>query len=152
MTTSVEIKKLAPGEAAEFSALVTILNTVFENEKHVASMEYLSDLLSRDDLVVFVSTVSNKVVGGLTIYVLRSYYSGKSFAYIYDVGVLPEFQGKGIGKALINAVGCFCRENGLQEAYVEAEMDDADAIAFYKRTDYTYETRAVHFTYLFGGE
>lgn len=101
--------------------------------------------------MAFVATMNSTVIGGLTI-VLHGYYSVKPIAYIYDIGVRPDFQRKGIGKALINEVCNFGKERGFEDAYVEAESGDIDAVEFYRRTNFSREMNATHFTYTFDDE
>lgn len=112
----------------------------------------MSKLLYNPDFMVFIVTVKNKVVGGLTIYVLNSYYSLKPIAYIYDVGITPTFQGQGMGKALISEVCNYCKENGFEDAYVEAESDDIEAVGFYRKTRFSQEMNPIHFTYKFNSQ
>lgn len=142
-----EIKKLEENEISEFKNLIKIFNDVFENEGQIPDDNHLSKLLSNNDFLVFVVKTENNVVGGLTIYVLHSYYSEKPIAYIYDVGISPSFQGHGLGKALIEYVCNYCKLNKYEDAYVEAEADDIDAISFYRKTKFTTEMNATHFTY-----
>lgn len=142
-----EIKKLSSDCLTEFKSLIEIFRVVFENEEPAASEELLKKLLSNSDFLVFVVLSNNKVVGGLTIYVIHRYFGIKPIAYIYDVGVSPEFQGQGLGKALIAEVCNFCKKNDFESAYVEAESDDIDAVSFYRRTNFNTEMNAIHFTY-----
>jgi aminoglycoside 3-N-acetyltransferase I len=62
------------------------------------------------------------------------------------------YQGKGFGKALMAEVCLFCKQNNFEDAYVEAESDDIDAVNFYRRTKFTTEMNATHFTYSFSHE
>lgn len=142
-----EIKKLNSGSLANFKSLIEIFKDVFENDEPIANDEQLGKLLNNPDFFVFVVLLNNKVVGGLTIYVLHRYYDTKPIAYIYDVGISPDFQGQGLGKALIAEVCNFCKKNGLEDAYVEAESDDIDAVSFYRKTKFSSEMNAIHFTY-----
>lgn len=149
---TLEIKRLNPDEAEDFIKLIEIFKEVFENDATLPSKTYLTKLLSNPDFIVFVVKINHKVVGGLTIYVLHQYYIEKPSAYIYDVGISPEFQGKGIGIALISE-GCkFCKENGFEDAYLEAELDDNEAINFYRKTQISSEMKAIHFTYSFANK
>lgn len=109
---------------------------------------YLSDLLENEDFIVVVALDDGEVVGGLTVYVLRSYYESKPVAYIYDVGVHKDFQRKGIGLKLIEFLLAYCKENKFAYVYVEAEADDLDAIRFYEKTNSTSVLQATHFTYM----
>jgi aminoglycoside 3-N-acetyltransferase I len=43
----------------------------------------------------------------------------------------------------------YCRENGFEEAYVEAEAEDRPAVNFYRSTGADSELHATHFTYSF---
>lgn len=144
-----EIQKLGTDEISEFKSLVQIFRLVFENTEAGPDDNHLKKLISNPDFLVFVVKIDGCVVGGLTIYVLNQYYSAKPLAYIYDVGMAPGYQGKGLGKALISEVCSYCKTNGFDDAYVEAESDDMDAVRFYRKTNFTREMNATHFTYSF---
>lgn len=144
-----EIKKLNSGSLANFKSLIEMFKDVFENDEPVANDEQLGKLLTNPDFFVFVVLLNNEVVGGLTIYVLHRYFDTKPIAYIYDVGIRPDFQGQGLGKALIAEVCNFCKQNDFEDAYVEAESDDIDAVSFYRKTKFSSEMNAIHFTYDF---
>lgn len=147
-----EIKKLNHDDVADFRSLVEIFKIVFENEEQISDNGHLGKLLSKPDFLVFVVRQNSKIVGGLTIYILHRYYGTKPIAYIYDVGVSPEFQGKGLGKFLIAEVCKYCKDKGFEDAYVEAESDDIDAVHFYRKTKFSSEMNAIHFTYTFDNE
>lgn len=142
-----DINKLNLENLEDFKSLIEIFKIVFENNEPIAKDESLLKLLSNPDFLVFVLKLNNKVVGGLTIYVLHRYYEAKPIAYIYDVGVSPDFQSKGYGKALISEVCNYCKINGFDDAYVEAESNDIDAVEFYRKTKFSSEMNTIHFTY-----
>jgi aminoglycoside 3-N-acetyltransferase I len=144
-----EIKKLNHNEVSDFRNLVEIFKEVFENEAQISDNEQLSKLLSAPNFMVFVVRIDNKIVGGLTIYTLHRYYGTKPIAYIYDVSIASDFQGQGLGKALISEVCKYCKDNGFEDAYVEAESDDINAVNFYRKTKFNSEMNAIHFTYTF---
>lgn len=144
-----EIQKLKPNEVEDFRDLVKIFKDVFENEEQISQKKQLAKILSNPDFMVFVVKQNDKIVGGLTIYILQRYYGTKPVAYIYDVGVSPDFQAQGLGRSLIAEVCKYCKDNGFEEAYVEAESNDLDAVNFYKKTKFSSEMNAIHFTYTF---
>lgn len=144
-----KIKKLNHSEISDFRNLVEIFKNVFENEEQISDNDQMNKLLSNPDFMVFVVSLNNMIVGGLTIYILHRYYGIKPVAYIYDVGISPEFQDQGLGKALIAEVCKYCKENGFDDAYVEAESDDTDAVNFYRKTKFSSEVNAIHYTYTF---
>jgi aminoglycoside 3-N-acetyltransferase I len=144
-----EIKKLKSSEIADFKALIDVLLRVFESPDEMPDDQYLKELLSNRDFMAFVVKINDKVVGGLTVYVLPRYVGSQPIAYIYDVGMDPDFQRKGFGQALLREVCQFCKINGFEYAYVEAESDDTEAVNFYRKTGANHELKAIHFTYLF---
>lgn len=144
-----EIKKLTIHNTKRFVELLLVFKEVFDNDRELPDQDYLAKLLSNPDFFVFVAIDKGIVIAGVTIYVLHQYYSEKPLAYIYDVGVSQNYQGQGIGKSLISHICNYCKENGFEDAYVEAESDDIEAINFYRKTNFTGELKAIHFTYSF---
>ena len=55
---------------------------------------YLQQLLEKEDFFVFVALLNNKVVGGLTSYIMQQYYSQSPLVYIYDLAGKPSFSEK----------------------------------------------------------
>jgi len=52
---------------------------------------------------------------------------------IIALGILPQFQGGGIGKALVACIEKFAREQGRQRLMVVTTNDNLPALAFYQR-------------------
>ena len=52
---------------------------------------------------------------------------------ILALGVLPQYQGCGIGKALVVQVEKYTREQGRKQLYVVTTNDNLPALAFYQR-------------------
>ena len=144
---AMQVCKLGKNNLSDIRNLIEIFREVFEIEEDVPDNNHLSRLLSNSGFMVFVVKLNGEVAGGLTVYVLQSYYHAKPTAYIYDVGITPAFQGQGLGKALISEVCKFCKQHGFEVAYVEAESDDHDAVNFYRKTAFSKQMNATHFTY-----
>jgi aminoglycoside 3-N-acetyltransferase I len=145
-----QIEKLSSNHLNEFCDLINIFENVFEMKDFtMPAKEHLQLLLKKPDFMVFVAKENDQVVGGLTVYILDSYYRAKPSAYIYDVGILPEYQRKGVGKQLMVYLTQYCKEKGFEDAYVEAEADDKMALSFYRNTAFSSELHATHFTYSF---
>jgi aminoglycoside 3-N-acetyltransferase I len=146
------VKKLTPADLPAFKQLIQIFREVFEISTDSPTDEQLGKLLTDPGFWVFVVQYDAKIVGGLTVYVLPSYHHPKPQAYIYDVGISPDFQRRGLGKMLIKTVGDYCTGQGIENAYVEAEKQDSEAVSFYRQTNPSEEMEAVHFTYKFRQE
>lgn len=132
---NVIIRKLDIDSVKEFKDLIFLFEDVFEmDELQIPSDDYLKEKLSNKDFFVFVAMYNNKVIAGLTAYVMHQYYSTKPIIYIYDLAVLVEYQRKGIGKKLINEINLYCKNIGFDEVFVQADMEDDYAIDFYNST------------------
>src|SRR4051794_6601397 len=96
---NIEIKKLTQQEVVQFIDLIRLFEDVFEMKNFsIPDKDYLQMLLEEDNFLVFVAVSESKVVGGLTSYVLRQYYSRGPLAYVYDLAVATAFQRQGIGR------------------------------------------------------
>lgn len=146
--TEIQISVVGQNSVADFEALVAIFENVFEMEHHQRPpATYLAELLQRDDFIAVVAKHENKVVGGLTIYLLQQYYSREPLAYLYDLAVATDHQRKGIGRALIDFSRQYCWQRGCEELYVQAEAGDNHAVDFYRSTLPTAQDAVVQFSY-----
>lgn len=76
----------------------------------------------------FVAESANQIVGFLFYTPFR-----ERAVLIVAVGVLPKYQGKGIGKALIARVEAFAKDAGRSQLLVVTTNDNLPALAFYQR-------------------
>ena len=147
---SVTIKYLDKNDLSLFSELVDVFAIVFEMEGFVKPpKKQLQKCLSGDNFGAVVALKDGKVIGGLTVYYLEQYYSTSPLAYIYDLAVMPAHQRIGIGKKLIDFINNFCRANGFEEVFVQADRVDGHAVDFYRGTKPTAEEDVLHFYYAF---
>lgn len=59
--------------------------------------------------------------------------------YIKDVIVKPEYQGKGIGRVLINELLNYINDNGIEDTYISVELCAMpDKIPFYKKFEFDF--------------
>lgn len=143
----IHYKKLTKGDDEYFIDLILLFEDVFEMQNFkIPTREYLRKLLSKENFFVFVALLENKVIGGLTAYTLDQYYSTKPLVYIFDLAVKREFQRQGIGKNLISTINAYCKEAGVEEVFVQADLVDDYALDFYRSTGGIPED-VVHFTY-----
>ena len=144
---SVRYKKLGSADIATLTELINIYVEVFETENFLMpGREYLQNPLDNGNIIFCVALLGNTSIGGLTAYILPSVYSQSSEVYIYDLAVEQNMQRQGIGKNLISFLKKYCRELGHQEIYVQANIEDQQAIDFYKTTGGHFEN-VIHFSY-----
>ncbi|HYV91822.1 MAG TPA: GNAT family N-acetyltransferase [Chitinophagales bacterium] len=144
----IKIEKLNRNDIEKFIELIRVFEDVFKMKNFkIPDETYLLQLLAKDSFFVFVALLNNKVIGGLTSYIMQQYYSKSPLVYIYDLAVKTEFQRKGIGKMLITGNNNYCKDIGVEAVMVEADEVDDYAIKFYHSTGATAE-KVIHFDYL----
>jgi aminoglycoside 3-N-acetyltransferase I len=144
---NITTKQLTVGGTAEFVQMLRLFENVFEMQDfQMPDEDYLTLLLARKDLIVFIAQYEGIIVGALTAHVLPSYYFESSEVYIYDLAVETTFQRKGIGKKLLLALTEYCSLHGYKEFFVQADEPDTHALEFYRSTGGTAE-KVVHFYY-----
>ncbi len=144
----IEILILQSDNLNELHELITVFETVFEMENFKRpGQAHLQNLLNREHFFAVVAKNGNKIIGGLTVYILGQYYSEKPLAYIYDLAVLEDYQRKGVGGKLVEFTNEYCRQNGFEETFVQADKVDDYAIDFYRSTKPSGEEQVVHFSY-----
>ncbi len=145
----IEIKQLLTDDISLFTDLIYLFEHVFEMENfQIPSQKHLQSVLDNKDFFAIVAIKDNRVVGGLTVYILHQYYYEKPLAYIYDLAVSIQLQRQGIGKRLIDFTNTLCKEKGYEEVFVQAEKEDEHAVDFYRSTNAA-EKDVSHFYYSF---
>jgi aminoglycoside 3-N-acetyltransferase I len=129
---SLTIRRLVAGDEALADALFGLMSRVLDDPHMPTDLAYRRALLRRRELWIVAAFSQEKIVGGLTAHALPMTRAARSELFIYDLAVDPPCQRRGIGRALIE----FLREHALvgstSDAFVLAEADDDDAIAFYR--------------------
>lgn len=98
------------------------------NETHtIPSDKRLQELLENKTVHFYGVLVEDRVVAGMTIYILPSFYTNQDYYYIYDMAVLPEEQNKGYGSALLEFAKELGKKHQAEAVYIEA--DDIDTVA-----------------------
>ena len=133
----------------DFKGLLDVFEEVFQWVHYrYPTDEKLHHLLKNTNFLAVVAKIENQVVGGLTAYILDSYEVEKPSLYLHDLGVKVCFQNQGIGQQLINYLMAYAKQNDFQEIFVGTEQDDnEDAIAFYRKTPFTDETKVLQYSF-----
>ena len=95
---------------------------------------YLNWLWNRDNEGFFTAKVGGKIVGFVAGD--ANWFSKrerKRVGAIHEIVVLPEYQGQGIGKALMERVLNYFKEKGLDTAELWVGDENRKAFEFYKR-------------------
>ncbi|RAJ81933.1 aminoglycoside 3-N-acetyltransferase I [Chitinophaga dinghuensis] len=144
----VSISRLTSADIPAMIDLLHIFEAVFEMEDfELPANSYLDKLLSNKDFLVMAARDENgKVLGGLTAYVLPSYYEETAELYLYDLGVSPDAQRQGIGRLLLDSLKDYCKKGKFTEFFVQAVEGDTEAMRFYNATGGK-PLRVIHYDY-----
>ena len=97
----------------------------------IPSDEYLTNLLGNEHFIVVVAMMEKTVVGGLAAYVLEKFERQRREIYIYDLAVSDAHRRKGVASGTINALKKIAVAQGAYVIFVQADLEDGPAIAFY---------------------
>ncbi len=76
---------------------------------------------------VYVAEVEGKIAGYIVLWILPPE------GYIANVAVSPDYQGKGVGKALLKKAISVCEEEGVNSICLEVRRSNQTAISLYKK-------------------
>lgn len=94
---------------------------------------YLKDFYEQKKFVGYVCEENGEILG--CVFALRKISGSKEEIYINEMAVLPERQGQGIGKKLLNAIKEYSDENGLA-GVVLYTSEYAPASKFYEKNGF----------------
>ena len=137
VSASFTIHHLSPADVALMQAMSTMFGVVFEDTPtyHGArpSTAYLEGLLGKAHFIALAALSGGEVVGGLAAYELQKFERERSEVYIYDLAVVAAHRRQGIATALIAALRQIAAARGAHVIFVQADLEDAPAIALYER-------------------
>jgi len=120
---------IRPFRLGDYAAITAIWRaTGFEQEE--AGLDALARQLPWDSELVLVAEVDGQVVG-----VIVGTISG-SRAYFYRLAVHPDYQRRGIGRRLVQALEERFREKGVTQIVIMVKQDNEQAIPFYESLGY----------------
>jgi GNAT superfamily N-acetyltransferase len=128
--------EVAPAYGAQLAEPVQLLEESLRGGEPVAEdfVEALGEAVEAGELEVLAARVEGHVVGVAVLAYRLSISAARPFASIEDLYVRPEARRRGVGRALLEAVGERCASRGV--SYVEAQVEDEEAAAFYSALGY----------------
>lgn len=144
---AIGVERLGPSDRALARETFALLAEVFEEDHAELSDAYVAELLGRADFWVLAARVDGVVVGGLTAHTLMMTRRERSEVFLYDIAVHPDFQRRGIGRRLVDALRAQAAAAGVHMVFVAADDEDEHAIDFYRALGAT-PAKATFFEYV----
>jgi GNAT superfamily N-acetyltransferase len=131
--------QVAPTCSAELAEPLRLLEESLREGEPVAEdfVEMLREAVEAGAVEVLAARAEGRVVGVAVLVYRLSISAAGLFASIEDLYVRPEARRRGAGQALLEAVEERCASRGV--SYVEAQVEDEGAAAFYSALGYEEE-------------
>lgn len=112
---------------------IKLMKEIIEDDEMVFSEEKLLDFINDKNNYGFISLEDNKVVGFIYCYSLLK-PDGRYMCYVHSVGVLPSYQGKGIGSKLFEyMINYLEKENKNYKYFLLTSEDNMVAQKLYDK-------------------
>jgi len=111
---------------------IPLMKDVLEDDNMVFNLEEMKNYLELPQNKGFVVKVDNKIVGFTYCYDLRR-PDGKTMFYMHSVGLLPEYQNRGLGTKLLAFARDYARENSYSEMFVITDKGNPRACHVYEK-------------------
>jgi aminoglycoside 3-N-acetyltransferase I len=132
-----DIRTLGPCDIALMRAMLALFSDAFEDPQNYASAppssDYLQGLIASPTFIAVVALDGSQVVGGIAAYELPKFEQARSEIYIYDLAVAATHRRRGVATAMIEQLKAIAANRGAWVIYVQADHDDAPAIALYTK-------------------
>ncbi|HET9471308.1 MAG TPA: GNAT family N-acetyltransferase, partial [Usitatibacter sp.] len=127
------IAPLAPADREGWEPLARGYKAFYKTETSAAEYDAAwARILARGDVFGIGAKVDGKLVG-IAHYLLHASAWADRVCYLQDLFVAPEARGRGIARALIEAVAQAAREARATRCYWHTQEDNATARALYDR-------------------
>ena len=102
-----------------------------DKQKQIRALQML--LQNPDNACIFVADCSGQAIAMCSAQLLLSTAEGGYKALVEDVVVSPEFQGRNIGKRLLEQVELWARQKNIKRLDLAPDLDNEKGLAFYKK-------------------
>jgi len=109
--------------------------------------ECVTDFLKNSMNWIFVCILDNRIIGFIYGYELNRLNRAENMLYIHEVGILPDFQRKGIGTELIERLKKECHRKNIYKMFLFTQKSNIGACKLYDKTGgkTTLDSTAVRF-------
>ncbi len=124
--------------AADIPDLVALLRILFAIEQDFQAdpekqVEGLARLIASPAMahIAVAREQGGRVVAMVSAQLVISTAEGAPSAWIEDMVVAPDWQGRGVGRRILDSVLAWAKDQGATRAQLLADLDNAPALAYY---------------------
>jgi GNAT superfamily N-acetyltransferase len=132
--------EVAPVTATALAEPLTLLEEALRDGEPVPKdfANSLRKAVETEEVEVLAARKEGRIQGVAVLAYRLNVSAGGQFASIEDLYVRPEARRQGVGRALLQAADERCAERGI--SYIEVQVEEEKAEAFYAALDYDLET------------
>ena len=123
--------EIGRGRPGDLDALERLENIAFDGDR--LSRRSLRYFIGAQACELLVARARDQAADRLAGYALVGFRRGSQRARLYSIAVDPAASGRGLGKALMRACENVARARGCDRLGLEVRIDNAGAIALYRR-------------------
>lgn len=109
------------------------MREVIEDDEMVYAPEALSAFIDTPNTFGFTAKVNGKIAGFAYAYALVRPDKISPMLYLHSIGLLPGYQGQGLGTKLMEYVISFAKEKGFSECFVITDKGNTAACRLYEK-------------------
>jgi ribosomal protein S18 acetylase RimI-like enzyme len=127
-----ELFKIRKLTARDLPQVVAIQGIITRQKVTAEKIAILKEHIKKDGNISLVAVADKQVVGFLISELMTNSFGLDQGGWIKNVGVLPQYMGKGIGQSLANQLFDAYRRKGINEIFTASRWDWGDLLSFFK--------------------
>ena len=124
-----KIRKLT---VRDLPQVVAIQGIITRQKVTAEKIAILKEHIKKEGNMSLVAVADKRVVGFLISELMTNSFGLDQGGWIKNVGVLPQYMGKGIGQSLANQLFDAYRRKGINEIFTASRWDWGDLLSFFK--------------------
>jgi len=129
---------LHEADSKDLAAIVSLSQQIF-NRDHKEANNIITKALKADNIIQYTATLGNKLIG------IAAVYFESDESSIFGLGISPPFQGKGLGKELLNLILEDLENRGIQNITIEVDSTNKNALNLYIKSGFGIETSYAYY-------
>ena len=127
-----ELFKIRKLMAKDLPQVVAIQGIITRQKVTAEKIAILKEHINKEGNISLVAVADKRVVGFLISELMTNSFGLDQGGWIKNVGVLPQYMGKGIGQSLANQLFDAYRRKGINEIFTASRWDWGDLLSFFK--------------------
>jgi len=128
MTDGIEIREIA---IEDYPEILEIYRVIMKGKASISWMKNIELYLQKTNVIGYVALKDGQSAGFIIGEIQGPSFGLEQSGWVIVIGVHPQFMGNGIGKALVESLFQFFRENGVRDIYTALRWDASDMLSFF---------------------